>query len=119
MDISSRYFNRNQVSVEERPLNIISGNGTLILHDSSLDVDISVRVSDLLKTIKLLTNRVTVLESMVGVDLAEDEEPEPVDELIIGNIYRLRVSGTKLLLEIDINLGLSIRDWQIKQEWDL
>jgi hypothetical protein len=52
---------------------IIFGQGQLIMHQSSLDVDVSARTSDILKRISKLENQIAI--NTANIDLLFDEIP--------------------------------------------
>jgi hypothetical protein len=93
----------------------VSGDGLIVMHGTRLDVDISIRISDLLRTIESLTDRVILLESMLGAG-PEESTPTPATEFRIG-IWRFFPEGEKLLKQVDLNKGLTIiPNWCTKSE---
>jgi hypothetical protein len=114
--ISSPYSSKERIKKEY--LNPIEGDGAIILHGASIDVDVSVRISDLIKRITNLESKVVSLENKLGVYAGEDEEPESVDEIILG-IWKLDLDGNDLVISVDYNLGLSVRAWVEKHRWTI
>lgn len=88
-----------------------SGDGSIVMHSTSLDVDVSVRISDLIKRISDLENKTLLLETMLGIYTTENQEPEPVDPPFIIGIWKFDIDGNDLILSVDYNLGLSVRAW--------
>jgi hypothetical protein len=91
---------------------VVSGSGALVMYGTRLDVDVSVRISDLLTRITNLVERVERLESVAGVN----DTPLPTSEIRLG-IWRLLAEGTSLLKQVDVNAGLTVEPvWDTKEE---
>jgi len=107
------YPGMTEPAVEEP--RVVSGSGALVMYGTRLDVDRSVRISDLLTRIENLLERVERLESVAGVS----DTPEPTNTLRIG-VWQLIADGTKLLKQVDLNAGLTVEPvWETREENDL
>lgn len=94
---------------------VVSGSGALVMYGTRLDVDRSVRISDLLIRIENLVERVERLEAIAGVS----DTPEPTNGIRIG-IWQLISDGTKLLKQVDVNAGLTVDPaWETREESEL
>lgn len=117
MVISSPYSNKDKAKTENR--SPVDGDGTVILHNTSIDVDVSVRISELIKRISYLEKKVLSLEKKLGVYTTENQEPDAVDPPFIFGIWKFDIDGNDLILYVDYNLGLSVRDWVEKQRFTI
>ena len=110
-DASNVRFDISAVEEEsKKPFETI-GDGLAVFHGTRLDVDISIRISDLLNDIAALAERITVLEASVGVG---DADPAPVNEIRLG-IWRLYAFGNSLLTQVDLNAGTTITpNWETR-----
>jgi hypothetical protein len=94
---------------------VVSGSGALVMYGTRLDVDRSVRISDLLTGIENLVERVERLESVAGVS----GTPEPTNARRVG-IWQWIADGTKLLKQVDVNAGLTVDPvWETREESEL
>ena len=109
MVISSPYSNKDRIKTEGG--SPVDGDGSIVLHNTSIDVDVSVRISELLRRIKDLENKILSLETMLGIYTTENKEPDPVNPPFIIGIWKFDIDGNDLIVSVDYNLGLSVRDW--------
>jgi hypothetical protein len=96
---------------------VVGGNGLVVLHNTRIDVDASVRVTDLLKKNRELESRIAYLESLIG---SEDSTTPtaPITELRLGNwIFTTSADGNTLYKKVDVNKGLTVTPaWCTKEE---
>jgi len=102
---------------------IIKGAGLIVMHGTRLEVDESVRISDLTRKIANLTQRIEYIESITGTSTTTPTTDElrlgnwrffaPVEEPYEGLIY----SGNTLFTQVDLNEGLTTEpDWETRGE---
>lgn len=115
MATSGLYSNLSEIS-EKHPADVktpveravpITGDGLIVLHGTRLDVDISVRISDLLNAHMALMDRVTLLEAMLGAGESAPIDSVPGSEIKLG-YWRWSIDpGTgDLLFQGDLDKGM-------------
>lgn len=109
----------NQLKQLKGRTDVIDGDGKIIVHNKRLVVDASVRITDLLKKINALEQRIIFLESVVGT--TTETPTASVTEYRLGN-WRFSVSedGNTLKKECDLNEGLTTTpNWEIREESEI
>jgi len=96
---------------------VVGGNGLVVLHNTRIDVDASVRVTDLLKKNRELESRIAYLESLIGSE-GSTTPTAPITELRLGNwIFTTSADGNTLYKKVDVNKGLTVTPaWCTKEE---
>ena len=97
----------------------VTGDGLIVMHGTRLDVDISVRISDLINTVNALADRVALLEAILGAG-----DSAPVDSDIGSSValgyWRWTVDPAtgNLLFQADLDKGTVSPPtrWFTKQE---
>lgn len=114
-------FDRFKIEIKR----MVEGFGVMVLHGTRLDVDVSVKISELLGSINNLSDRIDYIESITGSE-SSPSTTTAVEEFKIGNFrlyaprdtpYRGEVhSGNTLYLEYDNNEGKTTEpDWDIRE----
>ncbi|MDD5060673.1 MAG: hypothetical protein PHN44_00110 [Candidatus Marinimicrobia bacterium] len=96
---------------------VVDGNGLIVLHNTRIDVDASIRITDLLKKNKDLESRIAYLESLIGSE-GSTTPTVPITELRLGNwIFTTSADGNILYKKVDVNKGLTVTPaWCTKEE---
>ena len=106
---SSPYFKTEANTPTDKPeRNRVVGDGVVTLHGSSLDVDRSVRISDLLSLIAAQAERISVLEAYLGANGATQK---PLAGIILG-VWKYVADGNDIVKYVDLNAGVGSPDWQ-------
>lgn len=103
------------------------GDGVVVLHSTRLDVDESVRTSELTRRLSELESslsaallriaaleevvdnhegRILILEGYLGVN----GEPTPIPRIILG-VWEFKSDGNDFVKSADLNLGVGARNW--------
>lgn len=103
--------------VSDRFNDVVDGNGLVVLHNTRIDVDASVRITDLLKKNRELEARIVYLESVVGSE-TNTETTNQVTEIKIGNFrFYAPYDGNTLYKQADLLKGSSINPgWETRGE---
>lgn len=101
----------------DRLVEALDGNGSVVLHNSRLEVDASVKITDLLKKLRDYQERIAYIESVVGSRL----NPTPtvaLPAILIGHwAFIASDDGDTLYKKVDLNRGATtLPSWCTKSE---
>ena len=102
--------------VEPDPELPVIGDGQIVMHGTRLDVDISVRISELLQKITDITDRIEYLESVSGTATTPPTATTP--EFRVGNWRWVKDDADPNIVyeQIDLYEGLTVEPlWETRR----